>query len=149
METNGQQKTGDVYKCSLSRRVPGPSCTKLNLGTLSPLHIVIYTCRGIITHYSARVITSQNVSLTSRLILGMWFWVKCNQAAFGVKSYRGDHYCDSFFPLFIYISTSVHACVTHLCEIVYVDAAVCGHCVFVWVLYSLQSLQAVDFANTG
>ncbi|KAF4091000.1 hypothetical protein AMELA_G00032020 [Ameiurus melas] len=31
LETNGQHQTGDVYKCSLSRRTPGPSCTKLNL----------------------------------------------------------------------------------------------------------------------
>ncbi|XP_053472974.1 integrin alpha-11a isoform X1 [Ictalurus furcatus] len=35
LETNGQHQTGDVYKCSLSRRTPGPSCTKLNLGKIS------------------------------------------------------------------------------------------------------------------
>uniref|UniRef100_A0A9J8D840 Integrin, alpha 11a n=1 Tax=Cyprinus carpio carpio TaxID=630221 RepID=A0A9J8D840_CYPCA len=33
LETNGQHQTGDVYKCPLSRRSGGPSCTKLNLGT--------------------------------------------------------------------------------------------------------------------
>ncbi|XP_062845604.1 integrin alpha-11a [Trichomycterus rosablanca] len=35
LETNGQHQTGDVYKCSLSRRTVGPSCTKLNLGKVS------------------------------------------------------------------------------------------------------------------
>uniref|UniRef100_A0A8C1MPZ4 Integrin, alpha 11a n=1 Tax=Cyprinus carpio TaxID=7962 RepID=A0A8C1MPZ4_CYPCA len=35
LETNGQHQTGDVYKCPLSRRSGGPSCTKLNLGRIS------------------------------------------------------------------------------------------------------------------
>uniref|UniRef100_A0AAR2L0V0 VWFA domain-containing protein n=1 Tax=Pygocentrus nattereri TaxID=42514 RepID=A0AAR2L0V0_PYGNA len=35
LETNGQHQTGDVYKCPLSRRAAGPSCTKLNLGKIS------------------------------------------------------------------------------------------------------------------
>ncbi|KAK2819825.1 hypothetical protein Q7C36_021471 [Tachysurus vachellii] len=35
LEMNGQHQTGDVYKCSLNRRAPGPSCTKLNLGKIS------------------------------------------------------------------------------------------------------------------
>lgn len=31
-ETNGQQKTGDVYKCPVTSDSPS-NCTKLNLGT--------------------------------------------------------------------------------------------------------------------
>ncbi|TRY55695.1 hypothetical protein DNTS_010275 [Danionella cerebrum] len=35
LETNGHHQTGDVYKCPLSRRSGGPSCSKLNLGRVS------------------------------------------------------------------------------------------------------------------
>ncbi|XP_076854585.1 integrin alpha-11a [Brachyhypopomus gauderio] len=35
LESNGQHQTGDVYKCPLSRRAAGPSCSKLNLGKIS------------------------------------------------------------------------------------------------------------------
>ncbi|KAF7649229.1 hypothetical protein LDENG_00144830 [Lucifuga dentata] len=34
-EINGQNHTGDVYKCSLSKRTNGNGCSKLNLGKIS------------------------------------------------------------------------------------------------------------------
>lgn len=34
-EMNGPYQTGDVYKCSLNRRMNGNGCSKLNLGTVS------------------------------------------------------------------------------------------------------------------
>ncbi|XP_074522322.1 integrin alpha-11-like [Halichoeres trimaculatus] len=34
-EMNGPYQTGDVYKCSLSRRINGNGCSKLNLGRIS------------------------------------------------------------------------------------------------------------------
>lgn len=34
-EMNGPYQTGDVYKCSLSRRTNGNGCSKLNLGIVS------------------------------------------------------------------------------------------------------------------
>ncbi|XP_068175204.1 integrin alpha-11a [Antennarius striatus] len=34
-EMNGPYQTGDVYKCSLKRRINGNGCTKLNLGRIS------------------------------------------------------------------------------------------------------------------
>lgn len=34
-EMNGPYQTGDIYKCSLNKRINGNSCTKLNLGRIS------------------------------------------------------------------------------------------------------------------
>lgn len=59
-EMNGPYQTGDVYKCSLSKRTNGNGCSKLNLGIVSlnttqllltvtvtilvHLHKCVYTC---------------------------------------------------------------------------------------------------------
>jgi len=59
-EMNGPYQTGDVYKCSLSKRINGNGCSKLNLGTvlqnttqflpqhwkMHALHTVTETIRG-------------------------------------------------------------------------------------------------------
>lgn len=47
-EMNGPYQTGDVYKCSLSKRINGNGCSKLNLGIVSQnttqlLHTVTVT----------------------------------------------------------------------------------------------------------
>lgn len=34
-EMNGAYQTGDVYKCSLTKRTNGNGCTKLNLGKVT------------------------------------------------------------------------------------------------------------------
>lgn len=133
LETNGQHQTGDVYKCSLSRRTPGPSCTKLNLGTLSPLHIpVVYACRFIYVntlyrHHNSLLYQCYYFTiclLISGWILELWFWVKCYQAAFGVKSYRGEQSL-WFILSSVYIHFHICSCTCHTS----VWDSICGHCV--------------------
>lgn len=69
-ETNGPYQTGDVYKCSLSKRANGNGCSKLNLGTVTTL--LSHTLTGTWWHVQDRNAVTRAVSPRWTVLVYAW-----------------------------------------------------------------------------
>lgn len=117
-EMNGPYQTGDVYKCSLSRRTNGNGCSKLNLGIVSQ-NTTQFLPENHKIHYAQRqwhecttsgwmcmhvLYRCLYVCVLSACV-SVNIMVACARQECGYHTNHSTFYC--FFKWFIYISTCV------------------------------------------
>lgn len=117
-EMNGPYQTGDIYKCSLSKRTNGNGCSKLNLGIVSLYFIQFLVCAYHKPHHylSMHVCTACTVHMCVDMCMHMCVCVLISVTVAWERHKCGYHAIHSLFYNWFYGLCTFPCVLYHTCD---------------------------------